>query len=212
MSASSSEFRFELRGIELWRGERHLLQNVSLEVKAGEVLQLAGANGVGKTSLLRVACGLLPAESGEIVCNGQPLHADRENFNRQLAYLAHTNALKADLTAAENLRFEVSLRQPTSKPRCLEALTRLGIAECADLPARALSAGQRRRLALARVMLLDARLWILDEPTTNLDASGIEHVERLIATHLDGGGCALVAAHHGLLAGHPNRRQLEMTA
>ncbi len=212
MSAFPSDFHFELRGIELWRGERHLLQNISLTVKAGEVLQLVGPNGVGKTSLLRVACGLMPPESGEILCDGQSLRSDPESFNRQLAYLAHSNALKADLTAIENLQFEVALRRSISTQRCRETLQLVGIGECANLPARSLSAGQRRRLALARVMLVEARLWILDEPTTNLDVSGVDHVESLIAAHIEAGGCALVAAHHGLLAGHSARRQMEMTA
>jgi heme exporter protein A len=212
MSASPSDFRFEMRGIELWRGERHLLRSISLAVKGGEILQLVGPNGVGKTSLLRVACGLTPAESGEILCNGQLVRSDSDGFNQQLAYLAHSNALKADLTAIENLRWEVSLRREITNALCQEILQHVGIAECASLPARALSAGQRRRLALARVILFEARLWILDEPTTNLDVSGVEHVERLIAAHVDAGGCVLVAAHHALLAGHPGRRQMEMAA
>jgi heme exporter protein A len=212
MSAPLSDFRFELRGIELWRGERHLLRNVSLLVKAGEMVQLVGPNGIGKTSLLRIACGLMPPESGEILCNGQSLRSDPESFNRQLAYLAHSNALKADLTAVENLRSEVALRRPISTQRCHQVLKQLGIDECANLAARSLSAGQRRRLALARIILLEAQLWILDEPTTNLDVNGVDCVESLIAAHVDAGGCALVAAHHGLLSAHPGRRQMEMAS
>jgi heme exporter protein A len=205
--AENGEILFSVVGVELWRGERHLLRDVSLEVRAGELLQVSGPNGVGKTSLLRVMCGLLPAESGEVLWRGRSIRTEREEFCLQFAYLAHSNALKSDLTAAENLLYEVSLRRTISRAQCLEVLSQLGIVECADLAVRSLSAGQRRRVALARVILCAAKLWILDEPTTNLDADGVRLVDALLETHVANGGAVLVAAHHALLANHPHRRQ-----
>jgi len=200
----------EARALHLWRGERHLLHGVSFSLAGGELLQLIGPNGVGKTSLLRTACGLMPLESGEFMWRGRPIDTVRDDFNRQMVYLAHTNALKADLTAHENLHFELALRHPVSSDKISEQLAALDIGQCAQLPARVLSAGQRRRLGLARVLLSKAPLWILDEPTTNLDTSGMALVEQLMASHLQSGGAILTAAHHGLLAGHPAMRTLEL--
>ena len=210
--AENGEILLSVAGLELWRGERHLLRGVSLDVRAGELLQVTGANGVGKTSLLRVVGGLMPAESGEVLWRGRSIRADREGFCAELAYLAHSNALKADLTAIENLQYESALRRTISRVQCLEVLTQLGVAACADLAVRSLSAGQRRRVALARVILCAAKLWILDEPTTNLDAAGMQLVDTVLQTHVASGGAVLVAAHHPLLVNHQRRRQFELGA
>jgi heme exporter protein A len=212
MAESHAAPLLEARALHLWRGEKHLLRGVSFSLASGELLQLVGPNGVGKTSLLRVACGLLPLEGGEFLWRGQALEKARDDFNRQMVYLAHTNALKADLTAHENLHFELAMRWPVSAAAIGEQLAKLEIAHCAQLPARVLSAGQRRRVGLARVLLSNAPLWILDEPTTNLDASGLVLIEQLMANHLKAGGAILTAAHHGLLAGHPAMRTLELHA
>ena len=202
----------EARALHLWRGEKHLLRGVSFSLAAGELLQLVGPNGVGKTSLLRAACGLLPIESGDILWRGQTIERVRDDFHTNVGYLAHTNALKGDLTAQENLHFELALRVPVSASAITEQLNALGIGHCAQLPARVLSAGQRRRLALARVLLGKSPLWILDEPTTNLDAAGIALIEQLLSQHLQTGGAVLTAAHHGLLTGHSATRTLELRA
>lgn len=202
----------EARAIELWRGEHHLLRQVSLVLKAGELLQVTGPNGAGKTSLLRVLCGLLPMESGEVLWRGVSLHADREVFHRELVYLAHLNALKLELTAEENLERGVGLRRDTTAVERREVLQALGVEHCATLPARVLSAGQRRRVAFARVLLSQGTLWVLDEPTTNLDASGTAVIEALLRRHLDQGGAILTAAHHGLLSGDARSRQLALAA
>jgi heme exporter protein A len=202
----------EARAVHLWRGDKHLLRGVSFSLRAGELLQVTGPNGVGKSSLLRVACQLLPVESGELLWNGAPAASQRAEFDAQLAYLGHTNALKADLTAEENLRFELTLRRRLTNEEVTNTLTLLGIAHCAQLPMRVLSAGQRRRLSLARVVLCQASLWILDEPTTNLDTTGIALIERLMQQHLDKGGAILTAAHHGLLTGSSSVKHLELKA
>jgi heme exporter protein A len=200
----------EARALHLWRGEKHLLRGVSFTLAAGQLLQLVGQNGVGKTSLLRAACGLLPLESGELHWRGQHVEKARDEFNRQLTYLAHTNALKADLTTQENLHFELALRCSVTEEAIGDQLVALGIGHCSQLPARVLSAGQRRRLGLARVLLNNTPLWILDEPTTNLDTAGVALIEQLMANHLQSGGAILTAAHHALLAGHPATRTLEL--
>jgi heme exporter protein A len=212
MAESHEAPLLEARALHLWRGEKHLLRGVSFSIASGELLQLVGPNGVGKTSLLRAACGLLPLESGDLSWREQAIDKVRDDFNRQMVYLAHTNALKADLTAQENLHFELAMRVPVSDHEIVDQLAALGIGHCAQLPARVLSAGQRRRLGLARVLLSKVPLWILDEPTTNLDVSGLALVESLMVNHLRNGGSILTAAHHGLLAGHPAMRTLELRA
>lgn len=196
--------------LHLWRGEHHLLRDISFSLAAGELLQVTGPNGVGKTSLLRVVAGLMPAESGEVLWRRISIHRDPAQYHDEVAYLGHANALKTDLTALENVQFSGSLRQQVDKPQCLQALHALGVAHCAALPVKVLSAGQRRRVALARVLLCDAVLWILDEPITNLDAAGIELVEDLMAQHLARGGMILTAAHQALLASHAGTRNLDL--
>jgi heme exporter protein A len=196
--------------VNAWRGDRHVLRDVTLAVRGGELLRVAGANGSGKTTLLRVLCGLLPAETGEVYWCGAPIGRDRAGLHAELAWLGHSNALKSDLTARENLASLAGLRQALSHGEITAALERAGIGRCADLQARALSAGQRRRLALARVALSRASIWLLDEPTTNVDADGVGFVQGLLREHLGGGGLAVVATHHPLLDGEPGSRRLDL--
>ena len=206
----SSPARLEVRSLHLWRGERHLLRGVSLTVDAGELLQVMGPNGVGKTSLLRCIAGLLPMETGEVAWRGRDIRRSRDAYCHELAYLAHLNALKADLTALENLRFSVGTRRVVNGTQLQDMLERMQLTACADLPARALSAGQKRRLAIARILLTEAVLWVLDEPITNLDAAGIALFEGCMAEHLARGGLIVTAAHQQLLHGRPNVRTLEL--
>lgn len=200
----------EARAINAWRGDRHILRDVSFVLRGGEFLKVTGPNGVGKTTLLRVVCGLLPAESGELEWCGRAMREHREEFHAQLAYLGHPNALKADLGARENLRYLVGLRRELTLRDIDAALERVGILSHGDLPARSLSAGQQRRLALARVLLAKAALWVLDEPVTNLDSDGVALVEELVRDHVSSGGLALAAAHQPLLDESPGFRRLEL--
>ena len=211
LAAASAAHQLEVKAVHLWRGDKHLLRGVSLTLDRSELLQVTGPNGVGKTSLLRCIAGLLPMEAGDVHWGGRPVHRSRDEFHRDLAYLAHVNALKPDLTAIENLYYSVALRRSVERRELLETLSKLKIEACADLPARSLSAGQKRRVSIARVLLSQATFWILDEPITNLDVAGIALFESCIAEHIAGGGMVLTAAHQLLLQGHANVRTLELS-
>jgi heme exporter protein A len=184
--------------VHVWRGERHVLKGVSLELRPRELLHVAGPNGAGKTTLLRVACGLLRPEQGSVAWLGKSIASTQPQYQCALAYASHEPALKGDLTALENLHFMVGLKRRAALAELRDCLGRAGVAGCADLPVRVLSAGQRRRVVMARVLAARAVLWLLDEPFTNLDAAGSALMSGLLEEHVNGGGLALVVAHHDL--------------
>ena len=192
--------------VHVWRGDRHVLRGVSLGVAAGEALHVHGANGAGKTTLLRVITGLMRPEQGTVSWRGTGIHVDRAAYHAAMTYASHEPALKGELTALENLRFAVGLKRVVSEAELLAVLDRVGVAACADLPARVLSAGQRRRVSLARVVAMRADLWLLDEPFTNLDVAGTRLLVGLIEEHLREGGLALLVAHQELSLAAPLRR------
>jgi heme exporter protein A len=187
-----------LEKVHVWRGDRHVLKGVSLELAPRQLLHIRGPNGAGKTTLLRVACGLLRPEQGAVLWEGKPISSIRLEYQAVLAYASHEPALKGDLTALENLRFAVGLKRPVGADELRARLEETGVAACADLPARVLSAGQRRRVAMARVLAMGAALWLLDEPFTNLDTAGTELFGALLRSHVERGGAALVVAHQTL--------------
>jgi heme exporter protein A len=188
-----------LEGVKLAcvRGERRLFDQLSFEVGAGELFWVSGPNGSGKTSLLRMLCTLLPPESGELRWRGAPVRELGEAYLSELAYLGHAPAVKDDLTAEENLRFALAQQGVrASQAQALAALRAYGLAGSEELPARALSQGQRRRVALARLELCETRaLWVLDEPLTALDAQAVTLVRGRIAAHLGRGGVVVLTSH-----------------
>ena len=189
----------EVSDLHLWRGDRHLLRGLNLSLAPGEAVQLLWPNGTGKTSLLRTIAGFLYPEAGQVRWLGKSIDKDRDAFHRDLAYQGHGTALKADLSATENLRFACQLRHETSTAQIHDALLRVGLQGLRpDLPVRSLSAGQQRRVSLARVILWKASLWLLDEPASNLDASGQVILRDLLERHLREGGMALLAAHQAV--------------
>jgi heme exporter protein A len=195
--------------VHVWRGDRHVLKGVAFSLRPQQLLHVSGANGSGKTTLLRVVCGLLRPEQGGVSWLGRSIASIRAEYQTALAYASHEPALKGDLTALENLRFAVGLKRRVTAAELHASLERTGVAACAALPARVLSAGQRRRVAMARVLAMGASLWLLDEPYTNLDAAGADLVSGLLQAHVGQGGMALVVAHHELtLDCHVRRLEL----
>ncbi len=206
-----SELSLRGENLHLWRGERHVLRGLALEVAGGEVLQVTGANGTGKTTLLRALCGLLYLEEGRVVWGGRNVREDLPSFHGALTYLGHEPPLKADLTASENLRYWLGLRRRVKAARIAGALESVGVPGVAGELVRTLSAGQKRRVALAALILLSVPLWLLDEPTTNLDTDGQKLVGSLIEGHVREGGIAIAAVHHEILVSPQHLRRLELS-
>lgn len=202
----------EVENLHLWRGERHVLRGVQFSIGGGGCLEVTGANGSGKTSLLRTICGLTYPESGRVLWSGQDVRRDLPAFHTALAYLGHDPPLKSDLTARENLRYWIGVRRRVDADALDAALARVGIRQWGDQQVRTLSAGQRRRVALAGLALLVVPLWLLDEPTTNLDAEGQQLVGTLISEHLERGGMVVAAVHHSLPAAVHAVERLELAA
>jgi len=189
-------------GLACARGEQLLFRDLSLALDAGQALQVYGANGSGKTTLLRVLCGLTLAVEGEVRWRGRPIDDDPARYRSEMLYLGHVDGIKLELTARENLRFARALGATASDISLEEILARIGLDRHADVGARALSAGQRRRIALGRLLATRASVWILDEPFTALDRQGTSLFESLLDEHLVGGGLAVFSSHQPLsLAG-----------
>lgn len=179
------------------RGDLELFSDLSFELAPGDALWVAGTNGSGKTSLLRMLCGLSMPADGEVRWNGQDIRRLREEFCSKLIYLGHLNGVKDDLLAWENLSIASTLSgQPVSSDEAHDALERLGLGRAADLPTRALSQGQRKRVALARLSFAAAMpLWILDEPFTALDKSAVSVLCETISKHVANGGMVIYTTH-----------------
>ena len=178
------------------RGERILFTGLDLDLPAGEWLHIRGENGIGKTSLLRLLAGLAKPAGGEIFWNEQLISADLSEYHRNLLFLGHRDSLKEDLTALENLSIVTALDGVTvSKEAILLALHRFGLRGREDLPVNCLSAGQKRRVILARLLLRQAKLWILDEPFNALDVRAVEMLSELILEHIASGGMAIMTSH-----------------
>ncbi len=186
----------ETSDLECQRGDRRLFAGLGFRLDAGELLYLRGHNGSGKTSLLRMLGGLLPPAAGEIRWRGQPIGKLGEDYRRELCYLGHHNAIKEELTPLENLLTAAALAdEPLDEDQALDALETLGLAGREDLACRYLSQGQKRRVALARLVSERRPLWLLDEPFVALDVAAVDLVAGLIGVHLQRGGLAVLTTH-----------------
>jgi heme exporter protein A len=184
----------EADNLECVRGERRLFAGLGFRLEAGELLYLQGKNGAGKTSLLRMLIGLLPPESGEIRWKGLPIKS--EAFRAELCYLGHLNAIKEELTPLENLLAAARLAdEALSEDDALDALEQVGLAGREELACKYLSQGQKRRVALARLVKEKRALWILDEPFVALDVAAVDWLASLISGHLQRGGLAVMTTH-----------------
>ena len=189
----------EASNLECVRGEKSLFRGLSFRLGAGTCLMVQGANGSGKTSLLRMLCGLSPPAQGEIRWNGEPIGRLSEDYRGALLYCGHAGAVKDDLTALENARISATLAGvPVNDDTARRALRQLGLKGREDLPARVLSAGQKRRVALSRLLLERRRLWVLDEPLTALDKVAVADLCGVIDAHLAAGGLAVLTSHQDL--------------
>ncbi|MDE2227417.1 MAG: heme ABC exporter ATP-binding protein CcmA [Alphaproteobacteria bacterium] len=214
MAAGELRKSFIGEGLACRRGERRVFQGVAFALAPGGALVLAGPNGSGKTSLLRLMAGLARPEQGRVDWDGAPIADDPAAHRARLHYVGHQEAVKLALSAEENLGFWAQMRG--SAAGTTAALRRFRLDPRASWPARYLSAGERKRLALARLLASPVALWLLDEPTTGLDAESVEILLAVIAEHRRGGGCLAVATHAALplpgartlsLAGHTTWRQ-----
>lgn len=199
----------ELINISCERAERTLFTGLSVQLDAGELIEVRGSNGAGKSTLLRIIAGLAQSYRGEIRWRGIQTSDSNALFSSQRLYLGHLPGIKPALLPMENLRWLTELQTSFDEALGLEALQRLGVADFLDLPCHQLSAGQQRRVALARLLSTQCNLWVLDEPFTALDQNGAELLENMLQQHLQAGGCAILSSHQDL-SQVPNVRRLSL--
>ncbi len=208
-AAPSSQARFTGESLVCVRGERIVFANLSFSLAPGEALLLLGPNGSGKSSLLRLLALLLKPEAGQLLWDGAPVTADPEAHGARTRYVGHLDAVKPVLDLRENVAFWARLAG-AGEARVPDALACFGLGALADLPGRMLSAGQKRRTNLARLVAAPAPLWLLDEPTTALDRASITVLEDLIADHRAGGGMVVLSTHQDVRL--PDAKVLHMDA
>jgi heme exporter protein A len=173
-----------------------LFVGLNFTLNSGAMVQIEGRNGAGKTSLLRILCGLAQPSTGTVYWRGSDIHHQRQEFLSEVSYLGHHHGVKGTLTPEENLRFACGLEASHPTVGIADALQQVGLKNFHDHPCQGLSAGQRRRVALARLLTTKTVLWILDEPFTSLDHAGSRMVEKMLRTHLSSGGAAVITTHH----------------
>ena len=199
----------EARALTCIRGERQLFSGLNLTVSAGECLHVRGENGVGKTSLLRLLAGLSLPETGDILWDEKLIQEDIKNYHRALFFMGHRDALKDDLTALENLQMYAAIDGIQSDGEAaLSALWQSGLRGRENLPVSCLSAGQKKRVLIARMITRDAQVWILDEPFNALDVDAVQALQNLIAEHLRLGGLVVFTSHQEIVL--PQMRVLEL--
>ncbi len=189
----------EVRGLCSTRGDRELFQQLDFQIEAGTVLLVEGRNGTGKTTLLRMLCGLIEPTEGEIRWRGESIRKLAEEYSRELLYIGHRPGIKEELTAIENLRIAATLDGATiGEDEAWDALSRIGLRGFEDLPTRYLSQGQKRRVALARLLLSRAAIWVLDEPFVALDVAAVEELQGVIREHVAAGGMVILTTHQAV--------------
>lgn len=198
LSGPTSQALLQARQLFCERDERVLFSGLNLDIYAGQLTQVLGSNGSGKTSLLRILCGLNDGYEGEILWRGEPASEQHETYLASLLYIGHRAGVNRILTPRENLRWSAALYSPVDDQRIEDALGRVGLRAYEDIPCRNLSAGQTQRVALARLLISPAVLWILDEPFTTLDVQGVRDLELLLSEHVAAGGSVLLTTHHQL--------------
>ncbi|AKD25974.1 heme ABC exporter, ATP-binding protein CcmA [Polynucleobacter duraquae] len=196
---ASTTAALEARNITCVRGERTLFSGLDLELFVGQCLHIRGENGVGKTSLLRLLTGLASPDCGEVLWYGQPIKKQESEYHSKLLFLGHRDALKEDLSAIENLRMYAAIDGITlSEQDAFASLWRFGLKGREDLPVNCLSAGQKKRVLMARMLTRRAQLWILDEPFNALDTHAVGELQALIVEHLQGNGLVVLTSHQSL--------------
>ena len=198
----------EARELLCERDERTLFSGLSFTLNAGEWVQITGSNGAGKTTLLRLLTGLSRPDAGEVLWQGQPLHQVRDSYHQNLLWIGHQPGIKTRLTALENLHF---YHRDGDTAQCLEALAQAGLAGFEDIPVNQLSAGQQRRVALARLWLTRATLWILDEPFTAIDVNGVDRLTQRMAQHTEQGGIVILTTQQPLNVAESKIRRISLT-
>jgi heme exporter protein A len=200
-----------VRDLSCVRDDRVLFQDLSFSLGCGEVLQVEGRNGSGKTSLLRILCGLALPTSGEVLWRGEAINRVRAEFLADLTYVGHAHGVKVELTPVENLRIARALQRQRAGVSPEQALQRVGLLGFEDVAARALSAGQCRRVALGRLLVTQTRLWLLDEPFTAIDRRGMRDVEAILEQHVANGGTVVLTTHHPIRMGDCKVSLLDLT-
>ncbi len=185
-----------IKHLQCIRDDRVLFEDLNFSLDSGQLLQIEGRNGSGKTSLLRILCGFTLPTEGTVYWKDEDIQETQSNYCANLAYIGHHPGVKAELTPLENLAMAQALSISPSYIGLDEALDKVGLYGFEDVPARTLSAGQQRRVALARLLVNEAKLWILDEPFTALDKSAIRMIETLLDEHASNGGMAVLTSHH----------------
>jgi len=195
----SSEPKLEVSDLACERGEHRLFEGLNFAISSGELMRVQGENGKGKTTLLRTLCGFVQPAQGSVRWQGRDIHEWDDQFHSQMCYLGHANAIKDELSALENLRIGAGLAGiGVSENTALEVLRRMGLRRKEHLPVRVLSQGQRRRVALSRLLVGEAKLWILDEPLTALDVGAVTLMQELIGEHLSDRGMVIFTTHQPL--------------
>ena len=203
---SASHPLLETVGLSCSRGDRLLFESLALCISAGEVVQVLGANGSGKTTLLRILCGLQPPTGGHVRWKGRDVAPGAPELRAEIQYIGHAGGVKLDLTPRENLAVAIALGVRPTGTTVDAALTRLELGEFGRFPVRTLSAGQRQRVALARLLTCASRLWVLDEPFTALDAGGVATIDAMLREHVEAGAAAIITSHHPVALGRVTPR------